>query len=100
MIETMPGTTKSPPATIAPGRRWRRVVGFALQRPAPRIERVVHHHTVLEHRVVVGEIGGKTERQRKQTRRLRGKFETRGIGASDDQGQRVERRVLDAVDLE
>ena len=74
--------------------------GFRPEGPAPGVERVVHHHAVREHGVVVREIGRKPERKREQAGRLWGQLEPRRIGAAHDQRQRVERMVLDAVDLE
>ena len=61
---------------------------------APGVERVVHHHAVFEHLVVVREVGRQAERDREQARRLRRQVEPGGVGAAHDQRERVERRVL------
>ena len=55
---------------------------------APGVERVVHHHAVLEHRMVVCEIRREPERQREQARRLRREFGPRRIGAAHDRRER------------
>ena len=72
-------------------------MGLALAITAPSIKRVIHHHAVFEHCMVVREVGGETERQRQQSWRLRREIEPRGIGAADDQRERAERRVIDPV---
>lgn len=43
---------------------WRPVVGFLLAVLAPGIERVVHHHTVLEHFMIVDKGLRQAERNR------------------------------------
>jgi len=50
--------------------------------------------------VVIREIGRQPERQRQQARRLRRQFRARGVGAAHDHREVVERRILDAVDLQ
>lgn len=73
---------------------------FPLQGAAPGVKGVVHHHPVLEHRVIVREIGREPERKGEESGRLRRKFETCRIGAAHDQLQPVEAAILDAIDLE
>src|SRR5947207_1870296 len=58
------------------------VVGLILAAAAPRVERVVHRHAVLEHFMVVGKIGRQPERQGKQPRGLRRKVEASRVGAT------------------
>ena len=50
-------SASTPPLPGRSGRRRRPVVRLVLQRAAPGVERVVHHHAVFEHRVVIGEVG-------------------------------------------
>ena len=50
--------------------------------------------------MVVGEIGREPERQCEQARGLRRQLEARRIGTAHDQRERVERRILDAIDLQ
>src|SRR5215472_8993872 len=71
------------------------IVLLILAASAPGIERIVHHKPVFEHLVVVGEIRRETERQCEEARRLRRQFRTRRVGAAHDDGERIERRVLD-----
>ena len=50
---------------------------------------------VFQHLVIVfGVVGRQAEREREQAGRLRGKFEPVGVRAANDQGQRIERRVV------
>ena len=97
----------------APARRRRRRTGPSTVRPpcrkqasscgsrpaatAPGVERVVHHHAVLQHRLVVGEIGRQAERDRQQSGRLRCQVGSRRVGAADDDRQPVERRFVQLV---
>src|SRR5689334_13500407 len=67
------------------GRRRRPIMGFTLQGPAPGVERVVHHHAVREHGVVVRKIGRETERKGEKAGGLWGQLEPRRIGAAYDQ---------------
>src|SRR5207237_4680306 len=76
------------------------IVLLVLTAAAPGVERIVHHEAVLQHLMVVREIRRKTERQGQKARRLRRQFRPRRIGAAHDDGKRIERRVLDAVDLQ
>jgi hypothetical protein len=71
---------------------------LALQARAPRIERIVHDHPVVQHRVVIRDRCGETQREREQSRRLRGELGPRCIGATDDQRQAFERRIMDLID--
>lgn len=54
---------------------------------APHIERVVKHHAVLQHLVVIGEQAGKTKRHSRQPGCLRRKVEPRRIGSAYDRRQ-------------
>src|SRR5712691_558337 len=77
--------------------RWP-VLLFGLKAAAPRIEGVVDHHAVLEHFVVVGEIGREAARDRGQALALRREVGPRCIGTSDDRRQMVESRIVNVVD--
>src|SRR3954469_19076025 len=99
--------TDWPPSAIAssatPGLlhcRGRPVVRFRLKIATPGIERVVHHHAVPEHLVVVREVGGQTQRDGEQTAALRAQIVSRRVSASDDLGQMVKSRILDAVEAQ
>src|SRR5262245_12600322 len=74
------------------------IVRLRLKTAAPGIERVVHHHPVFEHFVIVGKVRGEPERDREQAAALRGEIVARCIGASHDCREMVEGRILDAVD--
>ena len=49
-------TSIAAPPSMLIGFGGRPVVRFALAMLAPRVQRVVHHHAVLEHFMVVGEV--------------------------------------------
>src|SRR6476659_10398678 len=99
--------TDSPPSAIAssatPGLlhgRGRPVVRFRLESATPGVERVVHHHAVPKHFVIVRKVRGQAERDGEQAAALRGQIVSGRVGASDDLGQMVESRILDAVDAQ
>src|SRR3954463_15511597 len=99
--------TDWPPSAIAssatPGllhRRGRPVVRFRLESATPGVERVVHHHAMSEHFVIVRKVRGQTERDGEQAAALRGQIVSGRLGPSDDLGQMVESRILDAVDAQ
>src|SRR6266581_1189732 len=71
---------------LLPVRRGIPRVHFVLPRLAPRVERVVHHHAVLQHLVVVGEVARETEGDRCEPGRLRREVQVRGIRSADDKG--------------
>src|SRR5262245_18058230 len=50
---------------------------------------------MLEQLVVVGEVGGKPVRDREQAFALRRKVGARRVGAADNQGKAIQRRILD-----
>ena len=70
---------------------------LVVQRTAPSIERVVHHHALLQHRLIVGEVGGQAERDREQPRGLRRNLGSRGIRTANDDRQPIERRLVQPV---
>jgi len=72
-------------------------MGFALTGPAPGIKGVVHNEAVLEHRVVVREIRRKSQRQSEQPGSLRCQIQPRRIGTPDDDGEGVERGIVDFI---
>src|SRR5260370_42097916 len=76
------------------------VMGLTVAIAAPGVKRVVHHHAVLEHRMVVREVGREPERQREQAWRLRRELQMCGVGPAHDQRERAEGRVVDGVNLE
>src|SRR5260370_8418633 len=75
-------------------------MGLTLAIAAPGVKRVVHHHAVLEHRMVVREVGREPERQREQAWRLRRELEMCGVGPAHDQRERAEGRAVAGVNLE
>src|SRR5882757_3398661 len=79
---------------------WRPVVRFTLEATTPGVERVVDDHAMLQHFVVVGEDMAEAERDREQAGRLRREIEARGIGASDDVGELLERWFGEVILLE
>src|SRR5258708_23091120 len=74
-------------------------VNLFLSRLAPRVEGVVHHHTCLQHLVVVLEITRQPERDRGEPGRLGREIQPRGIRSADDKGELLERRIREAVVL-
>src|SRR6476646_9810188 len=78
----------------------RPVVGFRLEIAAPGIKRVVHHHAVPEHFMIIRKIRGQAERDGEQAAALRGQIVARRVGASDYFGQMVQSRIFDAVDAQ
>jgi hypothetical protein len=60
---------------------------LVLALPAPRIQRVVHHHAVARHLVVVGEGQRQAERDGVQAGGLRREVQARGVGAAHDRGE-------------
>src|SRR5215469_8023113 len=75
----------------------RPVMRLALEPRAPGIERVVHHHAVAQHLVVIGEDVREAERERIEAGRLRREVEPRGVGAANDNRKLLQRRVLQLV---
>ena len=73
---------------------------FRLESATPGVERVVHHHAVPEHFVIVRKVRGQAERDGEQAAALRGQIVSGRVGPSDDLGQMVESRILDAVDAQ
>jgi hypothetical protein len=67
---------------------------------APGVERVVHHHALLQHLVVVLEIARQPERDRREAGGLRREIEPRRVGAAHDDREVRERRIAQAVVLE
>src|SRR3981189_471040 len=80
--------------------RSRPVVRLSLKIAAPGIERVVHHHPVREHFVIIGKVCRKPQRDREQAAALRGQIVARGIGTPDDGRQMIESGILDAIDAQ
>ena len=72
--------------------RGRPVVRFRLEIATPGIERVVHHHAVPEHFVIVRKVRGQAERDGEQAAALRGQIVAGRVGSSDDLGEMVESR--------
>src|SRR5215213_3785856 len=70
---------------------------FAALQTAPGVERVVHDNSMLQHFVVIGKVGGKTVRNRKQAVALRRQVRTRRVGAAHDRGQMIEGSVFNTV---
>src|SRR5258708_14161313 len=66
--------------------------------PTPAVERVIDDHALREHRVIVGEIDLESLRDGKQPRRLRCQIGTPRIGTAYDQGEAIERRIVDLLD--
>src|SRR6266705_268674 len=85
---------------LLPVRRGIPRVHFVLPRLAPRVERVVHHHAVLQHLVVVGEVARETEGDRGEPGRLRREVQVRGIRSADDKGELTKRGIRQAVVLQ
>ena len=73
---------------------------FVLTIFAPRLERVVHHHSVLEHLVIVVQIARESERDRCESRCFRREFQASRISATDDDRELLKRRVVEVVVLE
>jgi len=87
-----------PPKLMKPSfSQKRNALHLVLGARAPGVQRVVHRHAVPEHLVVVGEAGRQPERQRHQPGRLRGEVRAVGVRAAHDHGERLERRVAQAV---
>lgn len=59
-------------------------MGFRLARAAPCVKRIVDHHPMIEHFVVIREVVRQPEREREQSSGLRSKIQSRGIGAPND----------------
>src|SRR5215471_11166074 len=88
-----PTTASSAMARLLDGRSGP-IVRLRLKAAAPGIERVVHHHPVFEHFVVVRKVRGEAERDREQAAALRREVVARGIGAAHDFREMVEGRIL------
>src|SRR5438445_4798679 len=95
----LPSRAPETAPTSAIGLRVPRV-HFLLSFLAPGVERVVHHHAVLQHLVVVLEIARKTEGHRRQAGRLRREIKPRGVGTPYDDRELLERRIGQPVVLE
>lgn len=60
---------------------------FTLAVLAPGIKRVVHHHAVPEHLVIISEVLQQAKRERIQTRRLRREVKPGGAGPAHGDGK-------------
>src|SRR5712692_2545014 len=78
----------------------RPVVRLRLETATPAVERVVDHHAVHQHLVIIGKVGGEAERDGEQAAALRGQIVPGGIGAAHDRREVVERRIGDPVDAQ
>src|SRR6266545_7484870 len=76
------------------------IVRLGLKTAAPGVERVVNHHAVLQHLVIIGKICRKPKRDCEQAAALRRQIVARGVGAADDRGKVVERRIGDTEDAQ
>ena len=61
-------------------------MALILPLPAPQIERIVHHHALLQLFMVIGNQARQAQRKTDQTGRLRGDFRMPGIGAIMGEG--------------
>src|SRR5258706_13485936 len=77
-------TTLTTRARSSRHRRGNPVVLFVTYVTAPRVQRVVDHHPVLQHRMVVGEIVRQAERNREQSGGLRRQLQLARVGAAHD----------------
>src|SRR6185369_6437997 len=70
---------------------------FAARMTAPSIQRIVDHHAVFQHLVVVAIQVRQPERNRQQPWGLWRQVGPRRIGASHDNGELGERRIIEAI---
>src|SRR5690242_19839523 len=68
-------------------------VDLVLAALAPRVERVVHHHAVLEHLVVVRVLPREPQRDCREAARLRREIQPRGVRAAHDDCELRERGI-------
>ena len=73
---------------------------FVLEVPTPRVERIVDDHALIEHRMVIRVVGRQPERDCVQARRFRCQIMPGCIGATHDQRQFLESRILKIVMLQ
>ena len=66
-------------------------MGLAVALPtsvaAPRIQRVIHHHAVRQHLVVVGEVARQAKGDGQQAGRLGGEVKPVSVGGAHDDGE-------------
>ena len=60
---------------------------------APRVQRVVHHHPVLQHFMIVWKIARQAERHGGQPRSLGREVEPRRIRTADDHREPLQRGI-------
>lgn len=75
-------------------------VRFAASIATPCVQRVIDHHAVHEHRVVVREIPGQAKRYGQKASALRGEFQPVGIRAAHDHGQVSQAGIVQLVLIE
>src|SRR6185503_1453938 len=68
-------------------------VDFVLSLLAPRVQRVIENHAVLQHLVVIREDARKAERHGGKSRRLRREVELRGVRTAHDQREALQRWI-------
>ena len=70
---------------------------FAAEGPAPGIQRVIDYEPRAQERLVVGDIGAESQRDREQARGLRRPVEGVGVGGPYYLGEPGERRIRERV---